>query len=358
VLAILHDDVVVGPGWMMRARALLEADATIGAVGPAMNECAGAQRMRMVCCGGADDTAPFAALWAAEHQGELAIVPRLSGACLIVRREVVMRMGGFDTLFGVGKGADDDFSVRVARAGWKLAIALDVFVYHQGGASHRRLGRDPRRVASEGWRAFCAKWDHPLAADKPAHLARLGAAPFDLARDRVPLRYAHVFCPEAPPLALTCRHPVRFLCVADDLDQTDDERAATGDGIGHDLAGWRGIILRFVQAFTARDPVALVVRIEPPRAAAPQVALAEIAGALSRAGISITDLPEVLFESTALPPACRGSIYTAARIFLRTASERDQIRAREAAACGVGVVDADLAPVELRRIVAAYQGTR
>ena len=31
---------------------------------------------------------------------------------------------------------------------WKLAIALDVFVHHQGGTTHRRLGRDPRRVAA------------------------------------------------------------------------------------------------------------------------------------------------------------------------------------------------------------------
>jgi len=343
LLAIVHDDVLVGPGWMKRARALLATDPAIGVVGPASNECAGAQRMRMVSYGGAADAAAFAELWAAEHQGELAIVPRLAGMCLVMRREVMMRVGGFDTLFGWGKGADEDFSVRVARAGWKLAIALDVFVHHQGGATYGRLGRDPRRVADDGWRVFCDKWDHAASASAAGDFARLGAAAFDLARDRVPLRYTDIFCPEAPPQALSCRQPIRFLCIADDLDNPSKREA-------HD-SGWRAVVRHFAETFTARDPVALIVRIEPPTAGAPALALAEIAAALTRAGFVITELPEVLFEATALPPACRGSIYTSARVFLRTASERDRVHAREAAACGLQVVDANVTPDDLRRLV-------
>jgi hypothetical protein len=255
----------------------------------------------------------------------------------------VMRIGGFDTLFGWGKGADEDFSVRAARAGWKLAIALDVFVHHQGGATYRRLGRDPRRVAEEGWRTFCGKWDHAATANTAGDFARLGAAPFELARDRVPLRYTDIFCPEAPPQALASRQPIRFVCVADEMDHPGQD------------GGWRAVLRRFVETFTARDPVALVVRIEPPTAGAPALALTEIAATLTRAGFAIADLPEVLFEATVLPPACRGSIYTAARVFLRTASERDRLRAREAAACGLEVVDATATPDDLRRVLAANQ---
>ena len=92
-----------------------------------------------------------------------------------------------------------------------------------------------------------------------------------------------------------------------------------------------------------------------PTAGAPALALAEIAATLTRAGFAIADLPEVLFEATVLPPACRGSIYTAARVFLRTASERDRLRAREAAACGLEVVDASAPPADLRRVLAGDQ---
>jgi GT2 family glycosyltransferase len=135
VLAILHDDVVVGPGWMRRAVALLAAEPAIGAVGPATNEGSGAQRMRMVSYAGAHQAAAFARSWAAEHAGEWVWVPRLAGMCLVLRREVVMQVGGFATGSGLGTVADDDYSVRIAHAGWKLALTLDTFVHHQGGAA-------------------------------------------------------------------------------------------------------------------------------------------------------------------------------------------------------------------------------
>ena len=352
VLALLHDDVVVGPGWIRRALALLAAAPDVGAVGPASNECQGAQRMRMVSYAGADQLAWFAEAWAGEHQGELVLAPRLAGMCLVLRRQVVMRVGGFDTGFGLGKGADDDYSVRVARAGWRLAIALDWFVHHQGGASYRQRGLDPRRAAEAGWRACCAKWDHPPAAAAAADLARLGALPFDLTRDRVPLRYEHVFCAEAPALALACRQPLRFLCFADD----DDGDGATG-GDAEDqgalaIGGWRAVVLRFVQTFTARDPVALVIRIEPPVAGAAERALARIGALLARAGIALEPaLPEVLFEATPLPPARRGSIYTATRALLLTGADADPIHAREAEACGLPVVGPDASGEELRRLL-------
>ena len=350
VLAIVHDDVVVGPGWMRRAVALLAADPAIGLVGPATNDAAGAQRMRAASAGGAEDAAAFAELFAAEHQGESVLVPRLAGLCLIVRREVVMRVGGFDTLYGLGKGADDDFSVRVARAGWRLAIALDVFVHHQGGAGYRRRGVDPRRAADAGWRAFCARWNHPPGRTAPVDLAALGAGPFDLARDRVPLRHDHVYCPEAPPLALSCRQPLRFLCVADEAEAPAGGAGRGGHraGVGGDH-GWRRVLLTFVRAFTARDPVVLVIRVEPATSGAADRVLAEVSHLLEAAAMPLRDVPEVLFEATPLPPARRGSIYTAARVFLRSDDPGDAIHARDAAACGLAVFDSGLSPVALRQ---------
>ena len=49
-------------------------------VGPASNECPGPQRIRMASYNGADQAAPFAALFAAHHAGELVLVPRLGMA--------------------------------------------------------------------------------------------------------------------------------------------------------------------------------------------------------------------------------------------------------------------------------------
>ena len=99
-----------------------------------------------------------------------------------------------------------------------------------------------------------------------------------------------------------------------------------------------------------------MVRVEPPRPGDAELALAEVAAALARADVSLADVPEILFEATVIPPACRGSIYTAVQIFLRTDGERDQNHAREAAACGLALVDGNLGPGELRRALAAFRG--
>jgi hypothetical protein len=114
----------------------------------------------------------------------------------------------------------------------------------------------------------------------------------------------------------------------------------------------------FLRAFTSRDPVALVIRLEPPAQEALQRATAELGRLLDRLGIPIAAAPEVQLELTRLPPARRGSLYTAAQVFLRCPGPRDSIYAREAAACGLVVVDGDgAAAPELRALAAAMTGS-
>ena len=111
------------------------------------------------------------------------------------------------------------------------------------------------------------------------------------------------------------------------------------------------MLLRFVRAFTPHDPVALIVRIEPPLPGAPERALALAAAALNGAGISIADAPEVLFDATPLPPGRRGSLFTAAQVFLCGGGPDEPLQARAAAACGLTVIEPGASPDELRRIL-------
>ncbi len=61
-------------------------------------------------------------------------VPMLSGASILVRREVIDSVGGFDERFHM-YGEDHEWCLRIKRAGWSLIFEPDAVVVHQGGWS-------------------------------------------------------------------------------------------------------------------------------------------------------------------------------------------------------------------------------
>ena len=63
-------------------------------------------------------------------------------ACALVRREAWDAVGGLDESFRFYY-EDQDFCLRLARAGWRLAVCWDARAVHVGGGSSTR--RDPQR---------------------------------------------------------------------------------------------------------------------------------------------------------------------------------------------------------------------
>ena len=186
-LAILHNDVVVTPGWLSRQLALMALHPTIGLTGPALSSGSGLQSVSMKNYRNLDDLPLFAESWAVNHAGEHAVTMPLSGACLVMKRQVVSRIGGLDSAFGSAIHTDDDFCVRAQRAGYRLAVAYDAFVYHRGAATWKALGLDRAAAAEEAWRAFCRKWAVAAGAKLGAAVREASAQRFDPARDRIPL---------------------------------------------------------------------------------------------------------------------------------------------------------------------------
>jgi GT2 family glycosyltransferase len=54
----------------------------------------------------------------------------LAGWCLLMRREVIERLGGLDEDFGCGFWDDVDFSLRAKQAGFKLGVVEGIQVEH------------------------------------------------------------------------------------------------------------------------------------------------------------------------------------------------------------------------------------
>ena len=162
-LVFMDNDVVVHDGWLERLRHHAEIDPRVGCVVPVSNRAAHGQQIE---CAEPLDAAAARALAGERARGfdrRGVYKDIFSSLCVLVRREVIDRIGGFDERFSPWGFEDDDFSLRVALAGYRSRLALDVFVHHAhyGGAKlarHEELLRD-------NWRRFAEKWGAESAPD-------------------------------------------------------------------------------------------------------------------------------------------------------------------------------------------------
>ncbi|RIV17628.1 glycosyltransferase [Alicyclobacillaceae bacterium I2511] len=135
-LVILNNDVVVSHNWLKNLLHCLYADDRHGAVGPVTNWVSGGQ-----CRAQPYDTLErfhsFAEQYNHTDSTRWDYALRLVGFCLVLRKSVYEQVGGFDEQFGRGNFEDDDYCLRVRRAGYKLVVAGDTYVHHHGSITNR-----------------------------------------------------------------------------------------------------------------------------------------------------------------------------------------------------------------------------
>lgn len=201
-VCLLNSDTVVTAGWLERMLAVLEADRSIGLVGPVTNSITGGQQLESI---GYDPVSlrglsGFAAARAASEAGRRDEALWIVGFCLLIRDEVIARIGGLDERFGQGNYEDTDYCLRAFLAGWRSAVASDSFVHHHGSRSFAegRVALD--RLLDEKFEVFRRKWELPANARETGD--------FDLQRHllRGYLPALH-FCPLPTNANATLRRP-------------------------------------------------------------------------------------------------------------------------------------------------------
>ena len=160
---LLNNDVVVTTGWLDRLLQALYSGPNVGLVGPVSNNVSGPQQIRARY----DDLARLDG-FAWEHgkvnDGRYFPTDRLVGFALLIRREVIPRIGLFDERFGIGCFEDDDFCRRAAAAGYQLLIASDAFLHHFGSQTFRASGVHLGHVLRENERVYRKKWEGDASA--------------------------------------------------------------------------------------------------------------------------------------------------------------------------------------------------
>jgi GT2 family glycosyltransferase len=158
VLVVLNDDTVVTPGWLDRLERHLR-DATVGLVGATTNH-AGNEAEIETAYETYGELLDFARKRAIEAEGRLVDIPVATMFCAAFRRDVFLAVGPLDERFETGLFEDDDFSLRVREAGYRVGLAEDAYVHHFGEGTFGALvpSGEHARIFQTNRRRFEAKW--------------------------------------------------------------------------------------------------------------------------------------------------------------------------------------------------------
>ncbi len=136
VLLVNNDTLFLQGSLLSLVQAMAVAGPDVGAIGPVTNAAGNEQDYFLE--GGREQILAAASLFRDHPIHRLLPVYRLDFFCVAVRRKVWESLGGLDTGYGLGYYEDFDFSVRMRRAGYRLMMCEDAFVYHQGGGSFKQ----------------------------------------------------------------------------------------------------------------------------------------------------------------------------------------------------------------------------
>jgi GT2 family glycosyltransferase/tetratricopeptide (TPR) repeat protein len=138
LIVLLNPDTVVTTGWLERMAAHFASN-KVGAVGPVSNFAVGRQSVLPHWQGerpasiGPQEAAELLYGW---KHGTSETSRLLIGFCLMLRRDIVVQVGGLDERLFLGND-DLELSWRLRAHGFELRIAADVFIYHEGQHSFR-----------------------------------------------------------------------------------------------------------------------------------------------------------------------------------------------------------------------------
>lgn len=180
-LLFMHNDVIVTRNWLYRLLTVGELYKEAGIIAPVTNAAPGVQLVDDVPYRSELEMHAFAGKIARDYEGKGYYTDRVHGCCMLVKKEVIEKIGGFDPRFEFLKFEDHDLCLRARIAGYKIAVCSDVFVHHFGGWKSKSTGLDYGSLLAENWNKFKEKWNIPRERrlDQGYTPSRLISQPFN-----------------------------------------------------------------------------------------------------------------------------------------------------------------------------------
>jgi len=182
-VCLLNNDVLVGEGWLSEMIKVANSNEKIGIVNPESDE---------VSYGSVEELLRYKSKSLNSYQGKFIEVMAGMGFCMLIKREVISKIGLLDEIFGLGGWDDIDYSKRAWQAGYKCVKAKRAYAIHRVHSSFSRLGKKRKRQIGRQTRSlFWRKWGKitrvAFVVNKPLNdesfLNRVFGLSHNLARD-------------------------------------------------------------------------------------------------------------------------------------------------------------------------------
>lgn len=157
----LNNDTIVTPNWLSILINHLKNVPKSGAIGPVSNGTGIIQKVEGLESNEPKKIEKFGLEINKKYKKSVIEYHRIAGFCIVMKSELISKIGKLDDDFNHGGYDDDDYCKRIREKGYKVLIAEDVFVYHKSGASFSSV-KDPdfdlRYLMPIGRRKLLRKW--------------------------------------------------------------------------------------------------------------------------------------------------------------------------------------------------------
>ncbi|WP_160687134.1 glycosyltransferase [Clostridium sp. C2-6-12] len=156
-ILFLNNDTKVTPRWLSNLKTCLYSNEKIGAAASITNNCSNYQSIN-IPYENMEELIEFADKNNVSSPKKWEEKTRLVAFCLLVKREVINLIGTFDERFSPGNFEDDDLSMRIIEANYKLMVCHDSFIHHFGSASFNADNGKFNTILKENAQKFQDKW--------------------------------------------------------------------------------------------------------------------------------------------------------------------------------------------------------
>lgn len=155
-IILLNNDVIVSPNTLNHLADWLE---TFDIIGPTTNYCAGLQKVQLPSYQNIDELDQEAGALFESSEGEYEEVNWIIGFCMAFKKSLYDEIGFFDESLWPCSGEEIDFCFRAKEGGFRIGIARDVYVHHEGSVTFR----DMEDAGQVEYAKICERNDKHLA---------------------------------------------------------------------------------------------------------------------------------------------------------------------------------------------------